>query len=63
MLGGISGYRVTETTDEDPQRVADVQELTTAYLRSALFAGDPAWSKTSRPWAENASPRGRVEEK
>lgn len=44
MLGGISGYLVTETTDEDPERVAAVQQLTWAYLRSALYPKDPAWS-------------------
>jgi dienelactone hydrolase len=43
MLGGISGYLVTETTDENPERVAVVQRLTWAYLRSALYPGDPAW--------------------
>lgn len=35
-LGGISGYDVAETTDESPERVATVQRLTTAYLRSQL---------------------------
>lgn len=32
-LGGISGHNVTETTDENPERVALLQQLTTAYLR------------------------------
>ena len=36
-LGGISGYNVTETTDENPERVALIQRLTWAYLRSALY--------------------------
>jgi pimeloyl-ACP methyl ester carboxylesterase len=44
-LGGISGYEAAETTDEDPERVALVQRLTTAYLRSALDAGDDAWEQ------------------
>ncbi len=35
-LGGVSGYDVAETTDESPERVALVQRLTTAYLRSQL---------------------------
>ncbi|MDR7279054.1 alpha/beta hydrolase family protein [Catenuloplanes atrovinosus] len=35
-LGGITGYRVTETTDENPERVALIQRVTTAYLRQAL---------------------------
>jgi fermentation-respiration switch protein FrsA (DUF1100 family) len=31
-LGGITGYGVTETTDENPERVALIQRVTTAYL-------------------------------
>ena len=42
-LGGIAGYDLAETTDEDTARVATVQRLAWAYLRSQLFAGDPAW--------------------
>jgi fermentation-respiration switch protein FrsA (DUF1100 family) len=43
-MGGITGYSVTETTDENPERVALVQQVTTAYLRSALDLGDDEWS-------------------
>ncbi|MET9626462.1 alpha/beta fold hydrolase [Lentzea sp. NPDC006480] len=39
-LGGVSGYDVAETTDESPERVAVVQRLTTAYLRSQLSGTD-----------------------
>lgn len=39
-LGGVSGYDVAETTDESPERVATVQRLTTAYLRSQLNGTD-----------------------
>ncbi|MET8987325.1 chlorophyllase [Nonomuraea wenchangensis] len=42
-LGGIVGPGAAETTDESPARVALIQRLTTAYLRSALDPGDPAW--------------------
>lgn len=35
-LGGIGGYAISETTDENPERVALVQRLTWAYLRDAL---------------------------
>ena len=45
MLGGISGYEVTETTDENPARVAVVQRVTLAYLRTALQGGIPAWGR------------------
>ncbi|GAA2585317.1 hypothetical protein GCM10010435_74210 [Winogradskya consettensis] len=37
-LGGIVGYEAAETTDESPERVALIQRVTTAYLRSALYS-------------------------
>ncbi|WP_019929098.1 hypothetical protein [Nocardia sp. BMG111209] len=51
-LGGISGYAVTETTDENPDRVAAIQRLTLAYLRSALDPADAGWA------AAQADPAG-----
>jgi predicted dienelactone hydrolase len=62
-LGGISGYASTETTDESPARVALIQRLTWAYLRSALYPGDPSWSAASAELAESADPLGRIESK
>jgi dienelactone hydrolase len=46
-LGGISGYEAKETTDENPGRVAVIQRLTTAYLRSAFHPDDPSWLASS----------------
>lgn len=54
-LGGISGYNVTETTDESPERVALLQRLTLAFLRSALDPSDTGWT------AASADPLGRIE--
>ncbi len=51
MLGGITGYDAVETTDENPERVATIQRLTLAYLRSTLYAGDPAWSEACAAFA------------
>ena len=62
-LGGVSGYDVAETTDENPERVAAVQRLTWAYLRSALYAGDETWSKACAALAKDPEPLGRVESK
>lgn len=42
-LGGVAGYDAAETSDENPERVAVVQRLSWAYLRSQLFPGDRAW--------------------
>jgi predicted dienelactone hydrolase len=56
-LGGITGYAVTETTDESPERVTLIQELTVAYLRSALYPEDSSWA------AASAGALGRIESK
>ncbi len=61
LLGGISGYLVTETTDENPERVAAVQQLTWAYLRTALYPEDPAWPTACNELMESPNPLGRVE--
>lgn len=60
MLGGISGYLVTETTDENPNRVHAVQRLTWAYLRSALYPKDSAWMDACTWLAANPNPQGNV---
>lgn len=62
-LGGISGYEVAETTDESPERVALLQRLTTAYLRTALHPADASWPTARAALAQSADPLGRVEEK
>ena len=62
-LGGISGYDVAETTDENPERVAAVQRLTWAYLRSALYPGDPSWQAAGDALTAGPAPLGRVESK
>jgi len=62
-LGGISGYTVTETTDESPERVALIQRLTWAYLRSALYPADPCWPAASAELMESTDPLGRIESK
>lgn len=62
-LGGIPGYEARETTDERPQRVAAIQLLSTAFLRSALYPGDPAFSNAAAAIAADPAPEGRVETK
>jgi fermentation-respiration switch protein FrsA (DUF1100 family) len=63
MLGGISGHLVTETTDESPRRVAAVQQLTTAYLLTALYAGDESWSVARAALMTSSDPVGRIDSK
>ena len=62
-LGGVSGYDVAETTDESPDRVAAVQQLTAAYLRTTLDPKDSAWPTASAALLDVSSPLGRVESK
>ncbi|MDH6121342.1 putative dienelactone hydrolase [Kitasatospora sp. GAS204A] len=62
-LGGVSGYDVAETTDENPERVAVVQRLTWAYLRSELYPGDSAWQAACDALTAGPDPLGRVESK
>jgi hypothetical protein len=62
-LGGVSGYDVAETTDENPERVATVQRLTWAYLRTALYPGDSAWQEARNALTGVTRPLGRVESK
>jgi predicted dienelactone hydrolase len=60
-LGGISGYDAAETTDESPERVAAVQGLTWAYLRTALYPEDSAWPAACTALIDSPNPLGRVE--
>ncbi|WP_328929593.1 chlorophyllase [Streptomyces sp. NBC_00190] len=62
-LGGVSGYDVAETTDENPERVSAVQRLTWAYLRSELYPEDPAWQAARDALTAGSDPLGRVESK
>ncbi|SKA34628.1 alpha/beta hydrolase family protein [Consotaella salsifontis] len=63
MLGGISGYEVTETTDENPDRVALIQQVTLAYLRQQLLGDETAWSSASATLANAIAPHGRLQTK
>jgi len=61
ILGGISGYDAAETTDESPERVALVQQLTLAYLRTALYPEDSIWEDAKKALKEDANPKARIE--
>ncbi|GGV30223.1 hypothetical protein GCM10010495_53280 [Kitasatospora herbaricolor] len=62
-LGGIPGYEVAETTDESPARVALVQRLTTAFLRSALHPGDTGWRTAAAALESDPHPLGKLQSK
>ncbi|MEJ8637598.1 chlorophyllase [Streptomyces sp. MS2.AVA.5] len=62
-LGGIPGYEVAETTDESPERVALIQQLTWAYLRSALDPADGSWKAAQAALEEDPHPLGSLQSK
>ena len=62
-LGGVSGYDAAETTDEDVERVAAVQRLTWAYLRTSLYPDDRAWSAASASLIEHPDALAKLEHK
>ncbi|MBT1709670.1 alpha/beta fold hydrolase [Fulvivirgaceae bacterium PWU5] len=59
MLGGISGYDVAETSDENPERVAFVRESILAYLRSTLYSNDSSWEDLKKE--VNGGTKGRID--
>ena len=62
-LGGIVGYSSTETTDESPERVALIQHVTTAYLRTALDVDTASFPTARAEVAQNAASVGRIDSK
>ena len=60
-LGGIVGPGNVETTDENPERVALVQRLTLAYLRSALYPENTSWAAARDALTQEPEPLGRIE--
>ena len=60
-LGGIHAYNGADTTDENPGRVALIQRLTLAYLRTALYPEDSSWLVARKALMESANPLGRIE--
>ncbi|MFD9335803.1 alpha/beta hydrolase family protein [Streptomyces sp. NPDC060028] len=62
-LGGIAGYDAAETTDENPERVAVLAQLTAAYLRTALHPGASTWQIACEELTTGPDPVGQVESK
>ncbi|MEU7150958.1 chlorophyllase [Streptomyces sp. NPDC045456] len=62
FLGGISGYQAAETTDENPDRVALVQQTTLAYLRHVTGIDRTDWNN-ARTVLTGDHPLGHLESK
>lgn len=61
MMGGIAGFSTHDTSDWSFERIALVQQVTTAYLRSALGVGDDSWSEVGAVLAANPDRLGQLE--
>ncbi|MFF3215901.1 alpha/beta hydrolase family protein [Streptomyces sp. NPDC002886] len=63
LLGGVQGHDSVETSDESPDRVAAIAELTAAYLRTAFDLDDKAWQTAQDALTTGPDAFGRVESK
>jgi predicted dienelactone hydrolase/AcrR family transcriptional regulator len=62
-LGGIQGRHDVRTTDESPDRVELVQQITLAYLRTALGISSDAWPTAREVLTAARSPLGKIDSK
>ncbi|MBM2619050.1 alpha/beta fold hydrolase [Actinoplanes sp. LDG1-06] len=62
FLGGVSGYQVAETTDENPDRVALVQQVTLAFLRHVTGIDSADWV-TAHTVLTGSHPLGHLDSK
>ena len=60
-LGGIHAHTSTDTTDEDPQRVALVAAASTAFLQQALGLDPAPWRRVRYELEASAQPAGRID--
>jgi pimeloyl-ACP methyl ester carboxylesterase len=60
-LGGITGYTVTATTDESPERVALIARASTAFMRAAVGIDEGNWTAEQKALAGDTSPLGRLD--
>ncbi|MFJ9742907.1 alpha/beta hydrolase family protein [Streptomyces sp. NPDC101166] len=62
FLGGISGHQAAETTDENPDRLALVQQVTLAYLRHVTGIDHTDWNH-AQTVLTGSHPLGHLEDK
>jgi hypothetical protein len=63
IFGGISGYDVSETTDENPDRVTFLSMSIIAYLRSAFDENDTSWEELKEELKNSSNANGSIESK
>lgn len=59
-MGGIQGHDSVETTDESPDRVAAIAQLTAAYLLTAFHPGDASWQRAQEAFTAGPAALARV---
>jgi fermentation-respiration switch protein FrsA (DUF1100 family) len=62
-LGGVAGFEVAETTDEHPERLALLGEVTSAFLQDALGVDPAPWAAARVRLEEGTDPLARLETK
>ncbi|MFJ3407867.1 alpha/beta hydrolase family protein [Promicromonospora sp. NPDC090134] len=63
FLGGIMGYNLQETDDENPELLAITQRMTWAYLRSVVDPTDDAWADARTAFEKHTASYGRIDSK
>jgi hypothetical protein len=63
IFGGISGYDVSETTDENPDRVTFLSMAIIAYLRSAFDDNDKSWEEVKQELQNSSEAKGSIDSK
>lgn len=63
IYGGISGWDVAETSDENPERVAFVCESILAYINSSMNTGDDSWEQLEKDFQKDPHAKARIDNK
>lgn len=63
IFGGISGYDVSETTDENPDRVSFLGLSIIAYLRSSFDKVDTSWEDLAQELSDRSDAEGKIDNK
>jgi hypothetical protein len=61
IYGGVSGWDVAETSDENPERVALVCESILAYIRSAMDSSDNSWKQLQKDFENDPNAKARID--
>ncbi|MCO1336681.1 alpha/beta fold hydrolase [Microbulbifer sp. OS29] len=63
LLGGINGYGVIDREDNNPDHIAVLQVMITAYLQKKLYGEEAAWRAALAVLSTTECAVGRIDEK